>query len=497
MKIYRNVHQIRSLVASTSGKLFALSITNRSFGFTANILIAKVAGAVEFAHYTSFRNLIDILCALTRGGADLSATRLMASVRTQGDQAKYAQHYFRGTVRAAIAVALILILFSPILRTISGFSTPDFWLILAISCTTLLLQSLLQLCMALSAGLGQPIATGIHEGLTLPLVRIFLLASFFWGAWRSAASIQLATLIATGLSLILAARWINSTLNTSFFYPKAPDIAPKDDQFKRDVDTKQLSFNYLLSAITQRADIILITFLASTAEIASYNMALSVISLIGIVSSIQNKTYAPQISRLWSMNDREKITVILGNHISKLGTITISIAVILPLVLEPLLNSLGKGFNLPNHTILLAALLASITLTLNSSGYILTMTGNEKREFKILIFALPIVIASGFFGYYLYQICGMLAALLVATSTIGYTRLIVALKLLASSNHLFHTTLPLATGCITATAATIFYYGGYNSKLAVLVPIALAAGNFLLARHLQTKFFYLRLPDTP
>lgn len=416
------------MVMNPSKTLFIIGVIQRLISMIGGVLVGKLIGPAEYGLFSAIRYIVELSCTLVRGGADLSITREVAYNREKkivvGDifgEALIFTIYSSGITVVFACLAGIFV------QNLKSFEGDKFWTVYVSALMGIPFAILMQMILSFGIGLGKPVFYSMVDGVISPILRLLTFFAVFMYA-----SGAVAISIAASFSCCCAAILMISVIIKRERYKIFP-LSGKLKASKLNQGTISLGVNYVFSAFAQKIDFIVLIIMASSVEVGVYSMILSVVSVVGIISAVQNKIFAPYVAKNWREGNLKVIDNKLDKQLEKVYILGVPVSIIIGHLYAVLPRLMGDGYKVEFYIPVMIAYASCIGLTLNSSGFVLSMTGNEQRERYIVVISIVVSLFSCAMSYWYFGVIGLVTALFLNNVCFGFYRVHAAKIILHSS----------------------------------------------------------------
>jgi O-antigen/teichoic acid export membrane protein len=375
---------LRAQFARGAAGAFSLKVVGTGASLLAQLVLARALGAESYGVYAYVLAWIMLLALLATLGFQQGLLRFAAAYLAQERWAllhgvvRYAQTRvaIAGVAVAAAGTALI-VGFQRHLPTELG----DAFLIGLIVVPVL---ALLQVCSSLLRAYGKVLAA-IAPNLLLRhlfvLVGIAPLAVIQAGNVGAPAAMAV-TLAAMVLTLAIAGWWLRRA--------RPGEMAGAPIAEERALWLSATRFMLLIAvaqALMERADILLLGWLAGTTEAGIYSVAHRIALLVTFVLTSVNIIFAPTIAALYAQEDRAGLQSLVTT--TAWWTTLSSLAIALPLLVlaEFVLGLFGGAFVAGSSALRILLLGQAVSAMAGSVGYLMIMTGQERQATYIILSA--------------------------------------------------------------------------------------------------------------
>jgi O-antigen/teichoic acid export membrane protein len=214
----------------------------------------------------------------------------------------------------------------------------------------------------------------IGTPLVILLTIVFLLIG--WGLWGYIFAQVLSAVIVLGL-LIMAVRKLTPP---EVFQQKGP-LPPLGAQVVS-FGVSALGIS-MLQFLLGQTDKILIGFYINAREVGIYAVAMTVVAFVPIALQSVNQIFAPTISDLHSRGEPQLLSRLFQTLTKWVFAFTLPLATVVIVFAKPLMGIFGPDFVEGWPVLVVGALGQLINCGTGSVGYLLLMSGNQKRLIKV------------------------------------------------------------------------------------------------------------------
>lgn len=372
------------------GSFFSVFIQVFSMGlnFLIGIVLARLIGADGYGMFTYAFTLLSVTCTIATFGMDDLLVREVSSFQSQ-DNFKAIKAIIKWTVQRALVfsafISVIFLLLANFTEIISAEKRPVYNIIsLGIP-----VFSLVMILQAVQRGLHRVAPGQLPEKIIRPLSFIFIISLLYFGNKTFFSenpfiviTINILAYAAALFVLIFQILKMNSPAETA---SKTGVTAGIDGTENRRAGWLKSSFYFfiatLVASINVRADILMLGWMKTDAEVGIYNVAARFSDLAAFALLILTPIIAPSLSRLFAKKDKAK----LQHLVSKAAKANFIFAVIVTLFLiiwgNFPLKIFGDEFTAGYYAMLLLCAGQLATTFAGPAGNILLMTGFEKLAF--------------------------------------------------------------------------------------------------------------------
>jgi O-antigen/teichoic acid export membrane protein len=173
-----------------------------------------------------------------------------------------------------------------------------------------------------------------------------------------------------------------------------------------------------------QADKILIGFYLNAREVGIYAVAAALVVFVPVILQSVNQIFSPIISALHGNGEYELLGRIFQTSTKWIFGLTVPLVALMIVFAHPIMSVFGHDFETGWAILIIGALGQLINCATGSVGYLLLMSGNERRLVRIQVVMGIVVVASNVVLIPLWGITGaaVAAALTNAVSNLWYLR---------------------------------------------------------------------------
>lgn len=393
---------------------FTLKVIGITAGYIFTLLITRKFGATAMGGVALSLTILQLFSILGRVGLDTALLKFVAEYYHQGKKGLVKEVYIKTlkiVLPLSLALSITLYFLSPYLAKHlfnKDYLSFNFKLIsIAVIPTILTFINMESL-----RGLKRIKEYSFLKNVSNPLFAFFILVSLLNITKENHTPI-IAYIIGSYLSAIVSFKlW--------FTYSPLPITSENNRQT---INTKSLlgiSFPMLLSSsmvfIMHWTDTIMLGIFRTGGEVGVYNVALKIAALTSITLFAVNSIAAPKFAELYGKNDTKGL-----NKIARLSAKLIflsSLPIILSFILFPdfFLGLFGNEFKVGVRALIILTFSQFINAISGSVGYILIMTGKQKKYQNIILAATIINITLNLFFIPRYGINGAALASMISVA---------------------------------------------------------------------------------
>ncbi len=368
-------------ISRQSGIHFAGTIFALATGYLFKVYVARVLGAEDLGLYALGATLIGFLGIFNTLGLPQSAVRFVASYRAAGKFKELHALLWRGAGLLLVAnvVLVIALLTFGRLIAVRFYHSPALVRYLP-------LFALIMLFAVLSGFYGKVLAgyrdiklrTWIVNFVGTPLNMIFAVV-----------------LISLGLGLrgYLIAQVLSGAIVCACLFVAVWNFTPVEARLleQRGSNPENVVWSFsatmvgigLLEFLMSQVDKVALGFYLGARQVGIYSVAAALVAYVPLVLSSINQIFAPTISDL---HTRGQISMLgrLFQSLTKWATgLTLPLAMVVIVFAHPLMGIFGRDFERGWPILIIGTLGQLVNCGVGSVGYLLLMSGNEKRLIRV------------------------------------------------------------------------------------------------------------------
>jgi O-antigen/teichoic acid export membrane protein len=410
--------QFRSQVGHISRQSsvhFVGTISSAALGYLFKIYLARTLGAEALGIYALGMTLIAFLGLFNSLGLPQSALRFVAAYEASGEFEQLHALLWRGAG----------LLFLANLGAAAVLLTAGRWMATRFYHSPALIAylpffALIMLCGAVSGFYRQVLAgyrdlklrTLITNFVGTPLNMILAIALISLGfGLRGYLLAQICTGALIGVLLIIAVRRFTPT--AARFFARRGSY-PRREVWSFSLTMLGVSF---LDVVMMQTDKVTIGFFRNTRELGIYSVAAALVAYIPLILMSVNQIFAPTIAHLHTRGERALLSRLFQSLTKWVTGLTLPLVLVVTVFSRPLMRLFGPEFAVGWPILVIGALGQLVNCGVGSVGYMLLMSGNEKRLMRA-----QGVMAAVMVGLSVFLVPGkgiLGAAIAVAITTVG------------------------------------------------------------------------------
>jgi O-antigen/teichoic acid export membrane protein len=406
-------------ISRQSGIFFAGTVFTIALGYLFKIYIARKLGPADLGLYALGMTLIGLLGIFNTLGLPQSAVRFVAAYRSAGRFRELHSLLWRGAgllVLANVVLAATLLVFGRAVA-VRFYHAPAL-------VPYLPLFALLMLFGVLSGFYGKVLA-GYRDLTQRTIIQNFVGSPLNMGV--------AVILISAGLGLrgYLLAQVLSGAIVCTLLMAAVRRFTPAPARFlaqpgappKREIWTfsaSMVGIGFLEFAMTQ-VDKIALGFYRSARDVGIYSVAAALVVYVPLVLSSVNQIFAPTIADLHARGEHALLARLFQSLTKWVIGLTLPLATVVILFSRPLMRVFGHDFEAGWPILVIGTLGQLVNCGVGSVGYLLLMSGHEKRLIKVQVAMSAVMIVLSAALVPLWGIVG--AALAAAVTNVGMNAL--------------------------------------------------------------------------
>jgi O-antigen/teichoic acid export membrane protein len=153
------------------------------------------------------------------------------------------------------------------------------------------------------------------------------------------------------------------------------------------ITSAPMSLSFISLLLMQSFDIIMLEYYTTIEQVAYYSIGVKLTFIVGVMLLTINSVIAPDISKLWFQNEKEKLNNLLQKAIKLNFIITIPLILILLVFSKQILSLFGPNYYKSQYALIILLIGQIINSLSGSVGLYLNMTARQKILLYFLVFA--------------------------------------------------------------------------------------------------------------
>jgi O-antigen/teichoic acid export membrane protein len=399
-------------ISRQSGVFFAGTIFTTAFGYVFKVYLARVLGAEALGLYALGITLIGFIGIFNTLGLPQAAVRFVAAYKAAGQFKELHALLWRG---AAVLLATNVVL-AAVLLTLGRFLAIHFYHSPALV-RYLPLFAVMMLFSVLSTFYGKVLA-GYRD------IKVRTLIVNFVGSPLNMVIAVLMISAGMGLRGYLIAQILSAGIVCLLLLVAVRRFTPAASRFSGQAGSSPTRAVWSFSAamlgvgflefLMAQVDKIALGFYRGAREVGIYSVAAAVVVYVPLVLSSVNQIFAPTISDLHTRGEHDLLARLFQSLTKWVIGLTLPLAMVIIVFARPFMRIFGHDFEVGWPILIIGTLGQLVNCGVGSVGYLLLMSGNEKRLIKVQIAMAVVMVA---FSVALIPIWGLVGAAVAATIT--------------------------------------------------------------------------------
>ena len=365
--------------------IFLIHLSNVVITFLFYIYLSRIMGANNFGFYFFIVTLITTLAIFSKNGLDLLVIRFIPKYIVENKYNKLIGITKYVNDRAIKNCMIIFTIYVSIIFLLNQFSPIENISIYFIGILFLPILTLLQLNQAKLNGFKEIILSQLPERIILPLSIIIFVyfLSIIFGIKLNSLNILYIHLLTLFIVYFISNFWLNREINKYSFVEKPIYLHKEWESI-----SKNLILITVGHMIFTNIDVLMIGVILDKENSGIYGIASRISVFIAFGLFAINTVIAPQISKLYSENNinRLKLLLLTSSRYNLIFTILFFVLIIY-FNLE-ILNIFGIEFSRGSTALIILCAGQLVNVITGSVGVLMTMTGLELYAARIIIFSI-------------------------------------------------------------------------------------------------------------
>jgi O-antigen/teichoic acid export membrane protein len=368
-------------ISRQSGIFFAGTIFSAACGYLFKVYLARVLGAENLGIYALGITLVGFLGIFNTLGLSQSAVRFVAAYRAAGKFEQLHALLWRGgalLLAANVLFSLVLLVFGRLIA-VRFYHSP------------VLVQYLKWFALILVFGVVSNFYGKVLAGYR-DLSRRTLIVNFVGSPLTMLVAILF---ISAGLGLrgYLMAQVVGAAIVTLLLLFAVRELTPASARFTAHrgspLGLEVWSFSAAVMGISfmeflmLEVDKIALGFYRGAREVGIYSVAAAVVAYVPLVLGSINQIFAPTIADLHTRGDHALLARLFQSLTKWVIGITLPLATVIIIFARPLMRIFGPDFESGWAILIVGTIGQLINCGVGSVGYLLLMSGNERRLIKV------------------------------------------------------------------------------------------------------------------
>jgi len=370
-------------ISRQSGVFFMGTIFTAALAYGFKVFVARVLGAEALGIYALGATLIGFLGIFNTLGLPGSAMRFVASYKAAGKFKELHALLWRGAgllLAANVVLAAVLLTFGRVLA-IRFYHSP-------VLPQYLPFFALMMLFGVMSGFFGKVLAgyrdlklrTLIVNFIGSPLT--MLLAVLLISAGMGLRGYLIAQILGAGTVTVLLLAAVRCMTPTSARFSALPGSHPEGEVWTFSAAMLGVGF---LEFLMSQVDKIALGYYRNAREVGIYSVAAAVVVYVPLVLSSVNQIFGPTIADLHTRGQMILLARLFQSLTKWVIGLTLPLALVIIVFSRPLMRMFGHDFEFGWPILVIGTLGQLVNCGVGSVGYLLLMSGNERRLVKTQI----------------------------------------------------------------------------------------------------------------
>jgi O-antigen/teichoic acid export membrane protein len=466
-------------ISRHSGVFFAGTLFTTALSYVFKVYLARVLGAEELGLYALGLTLVGFLGIFNSLGLPQSAVRFVASYQVAGKFRELHALLWQGAavlLGANVVVAVVLLTLGRVIA-VRFYHSPALVRYLPLFALMMLLGLISGFYGKVLAGyrdikLRTWIVNFIGSPLNMLAAVILISGGFGLGGYISAQVIASAIVC---LMLVVAVSRLTPKAARLFSQPFS---SPPREIWS--FSAAMLGIGFLEFLVSQVHKVVL-GYYRGPREVGIYSVAAALVAYVPLALGSINQIFAPTIADLHTRGDLTLLGRLFQSLTKWAISITLPLAIVVMVFAHPLMRIFGRDFEAGWPILVIGTLGQLVNCAVGSVGYLLLMSGNEKRLIKVEIVVAALTILASVALIPVLGAIGAAAAAAISNVGLNVLNLIQVRKALGLSPYnrsylrlLFPTLATVVSSVVLYRFAFIFHH----DWIAVGATLAVAYGLF-------------------
>lgn len=368
-------------ISRHSAVFFAGTMFTAAAGYLFKVYLARVLGAEALGVYALGMTIIGFVGVFNGLGLPQSAVRFVAMYNASGQFDE-----LRGFIVRAVGLLLAANLLLGTFVVFVGPWVADHFYHAPDLRQYLRLFALIMILGALTTFFGQVLQgykdvsrrTVITNFIGTPLMMLLTILLVVWGMGLRGYILAQVLSPIIALLLLIASVWKLTPIKARRLTGSLPQI-----------DSRILSFSAavfgmgLMEFMLAQIDKILIGFYINAFEVGIYSVAMAIVAFVPVALQSVNQIFSPTIAHLHASGEQELLGRLFQTLTKWILAFTFPLATVVVVFSKPLMRIFGPSFEAGWIVLVIGTLGQLINCGTGSVGYLLLMSGNQKRLLKV------------------------------------------------------------------------------------------------------------------
>jgi O-antigen/teichoic acid export membrane protein len=384
--IVQGTSQFRSHVghiSRQSGVFFAGTLFTAALSYVFKVYIARVLGAADLGVYTLGVTLIGFFGIFNTLGLPQSAVRFVAAYSAEGKFDKLHALLWRGAgllLVANLVFSGVLLLFGRVIA-VHFYHVPRLVLYLP-------LFALMMLFTVLSTFFGKALSGYRDLKLRTLIVNFIgsplnmLAAVLLISAGMGLRGYVWAQITSSGICCVLLFIAVQRLTPEPARFAARPGSSPSKEVWS--LSAAMLGIGFLEFTVAQ-VDKVALGFYRGAREVGIYSIAAAVVVYVALALTSLNQIFAPTIADLHARGEHQLLARLFQSLTKWVFGLTLPLAVVVIVFARPMMRIFGHDFEVGWPILIIGTVGQLVNCGVGSVGYLLLMSGHEKRVLKVQI----------------------------------------------------------------------------------------------------------------
>ena len=472
-------------ISRHSGVFFAGTIFTAAFGYVFKVYLARVLGAKNLGLYALGMTLVGFIGIFNTLGLPQSAVRFVASYLAEGKFKQLHALLWRGaTVLLAgnVVLAGVLLGFGKVIA-IRFYHSPALVQYLPLFALMMLFSVLNTFYSRVLSGYRDlKWRTLIMNFIGSPLNIIIAVALISLGMGLRGYLVAQVCSAAIICVLLVAAVWEFTPPQSRIF----GQAGSNPDRQIWSYSAAMLGLGFL-TFLTSQVDRIALGYYRGAREVGIYSVAASLVAYIPLALNSVNQIFAPTIADLHTRGEHVLLARLFQSLTKWVVGLTLPLGLVVVVFSRPLMRIFGGEFEIGWPILIMGCIGQLVNCAVGSVGYLLVMSGNEKRLMKVQITMAVMMTVSSAALVPIWGIYGAAAAAALTNIGLNVLNLLQVRRALGISPYnrsYWHLLLPTTATLVLVLAlkryATIFQHDWVAVGVAMVAAYGLFVAVFYL-----------------
>jgi O-antigen/teichoic acid export membrane protein len=380
-------------ISRQSGVFFAGTIFTAAFGYVFKVYLARVLGASDLGLYALGVTLVGFFGIFNTLGLPQSAVRFVAAYRATGKLQQLHALLWRGAGILLLVngfFAIILLVFGRVIA-VRFYHSP-------VLLQYLPLFAWMMLFSVLSLFFGKVLA-GYRDLKLRTLIVNFvgsplnmLLAVILISAGMGLRGYLMAQIISGGIACLLLLIAVRQLTPPAARFSAHSSASPSKEVWSLSAAMLGIGF---LDFLMAQVDKIALGFYRGAREVGIYSVAAAVVVYVALALNSINQIFAPTIADLHARGEHVLLARLFQSLTKWVIGLTLPLAMVVIVFSRPIMRIFGHDFEAGWPILIIGTVGQLVNCGVGSVGYLLLMSGNEKRVVKVeIIMAAVMVVLS-------------------------------------------------------------------------------------------------------